>query len=166
MLPKVPNNKLIIISDKFTTKDLFPFISHEPIVINNKIINVTKTYTVDNKAYIVKMGSDRYKVFNNSIECVICKLQGSVLLLERARNSNNVTHFNLYGEEFGKLVLFTKDHIIPRSKGGSQKLENYQTMCSVCNSIKRNYKISNEQILLEREYYNKSGGLYRKICQQ
>lgn len=30
----------------------------------------------------------------------------------------------------------TKDHIVPKSKGGPDKIENYQTMCTECNCIK------------------------------
>ncbi len=59
-------------------------------------------------------------------------------------------HLNLYHvqeeEEKGEwknlakdgMVLMTKDHIIPRSKGGPTTLENLQTMCSICNGKKGN----------------------------
>lgn len=33
-------------------------------------------------------------------------------------------------------MLFTKDHIHPRSKGGANSLKNYQPMCSPCNGAK------------------------------
>jgi 5-methylcytosine-specific restriction endonuclease McrA len=36
------------------------------------------------------------------------------------------------------LVLMTQDHIMPRSKGGANRLENLQTMCCVCNNRKGN----------------------------
>jgi 5-methylcytosine-specific restriction endonuclease McrA len=32
--------------------------------------------------------------------------------------------------------MITKDHIIPRSKGGKDILDNYQPMCIICNSKK------------------------------
>lgn len=40
--------------------------------------------------------------------------------------------------EHGHEVLMTRDHIIPRSRGGSEGLENMQTMCTKCNSKKGN----------------------------
>ena len=33
----------------------------------------------------------------------------------------------------GQEVLFTKDHIVPKSKGGGNQMHNYQTMCTTCN---------------------------------
>lgn len=48
-------------------------------------------------------------------------------------------HLNLYAiDENGKEVLMTKDHIIPKSKGGADDISNYQTMCERCNEAKGN----------------------------
>ena len=47
-------------------------------------------------------------------------------------------HLNLYGINNGEEVMMTKDHIVPKSKGGSNGLKNMQTMCTVCNEIKGN----------------------------
>ena len=41
-------------------------------------------------------------------------------------------------DDNGQEVLITKDHIIPKSKGGKDKLDNYQTMCVRCNKRKGN----------------------------
>lgn len=49
---------------------------------------------------------------------------------------------NLYGyDKDGNEVLMTKDHIVPKSLGGRNCLENYQTMCCVCNCNKGNGEI-------------------------
>lgn len=46
-------------------------------------------------------------------------------------------HLNLYARERnGGLVLMTQDHILPKHAGGSDKIENLQTMCRKCNSYK------------------------------
>ena len=37
----------------------------------------------------------------------------------------------------------TKDHIIPKSKGGKDILDNFQTMCFECNTKKGNKYESN-----------------------
>lgn len=41
-------------------------------------------------------------------------------------------------------VLMTKDHIIPKSKGGKNNLSNYQPMCCICNKQKDNNIIRKE----------------------
>jgi len=91
----------------------------------------------------VKMGSPRYKVFDQNLCCVDCGLEGKFFLLRK--NPSPLidydgpprAHFNLWGEaEDGTLILFTKDHIKPRHRGGKNTMLNYQTMCCVCNERK------------------------------
>jgi hypothetical protein len=88
---------------------------------------------------LVKMGSLRYQTFIKSgTQCVTCGLEASFFAKEK--NNGEVSyHFNLYGiDSSGDEVLFTKDHIHPKSKGGKDLLSNFQTMCIICNSIKGN----------------------------
>lgn len=86
---------------------------------------------------MIGMGSQRYQVFKyKGTTCVCCGLKGSYFAKERQRNVETY-HFNLYGiNEDGLEVLMTKDHIIPKSKGGKNELENYQPMCTICNREK------------------------------
>lgn len=78
--------------------------------------------------------SQRYQTFlTKGTKCACCGLEGKFFAKERAGNVKRY-HLNLYGiDENGEEVLFTKDHIIPKSKGGSNRLDNYQTMCERCN---------------------------------
>jgi hypothetical protein len=90
---------------------------------------------------LVSMGSHRYQLFSEKgIKCVSCGIEGKYFALERAAKGNpNKYHFNLYGKDrHGNEVMITKDHIVPKSRGGPNKLSNYQTMCFKCNSRKGN----------------------------
>lgn len=96
----------------------------------------------------VKMGSSRYKVFAKSLVCVSCSLAGQYFALEQDENVDELAtwHFNLYGLNGCTEVLFTKDHIIPRALGGSNTVENYQTMCAPCN-VKKGTKLTDSSLL-------------------
>lgn len=87
----------------------------------------------------VNMASDRMRCFLHSgTVCVCCGLEGSFFALERW-NPDDEFVLNLYGKaKDGTEVMFTKDHIVPKSKGGPSNLSNYQSMCSVCNLDKGN----------------------------
>jgi hypothetical protein len=88
----------------------------------------------------VKMDSDRYSLFKRKgVKCAGCGLMGTFFALEAHKQDAvcGVYHFNLYGlDGDGDEVLFTKDHIISKRNGGKNCLENYQTMCFVCNLAK------------------------------
>jgi len=88
--------------------------------------------------HMVKMTSQRYQLFNvRGVTCVGCGIVGEFFGLERVKGQEGQRyHFNLYGMRDGQEVLITKDHVIPKSKGGANALYNYQVMCLECNMEK------------------------------
>jgi hypothetical protein len=103
----------------------------------------------------IKITSDRYQVFRESLVCVRCGITGMYFAKERSakkvrkqlkggkfetsfRGTGRTWHFNLYGLQNGKEVMLTKDHVLPKSKGGGNDLSNLCTMCMTCNTEKGN----------------------------
>ena len=100
-----------------------------------------KTYFITNDLHpiTVKMGSHRYQLFAlKGTDCVKCGIKGKFFALEQCACDKSLKfHFNLYGiDKNGYEVMITKDHIIPRSKGGKNTLANYQPLCINCNQRK------------------------------
>ena len=87
--------------------------------------------------YQVHPISLRYMTFyQKGTKCVCCGKEGAYFQLDPDRYGTNADfrrHFNLYAEDG---TLMTKDHIIPKSKGGLNKVSNMQTMCAPCNKAK------------------------------
>jgi HNH endonuclease len=90
----------------------------------------------------------RYQTFAKSLICVRCGLEGRYFAKERSakklkdgsgfKATSKTWHFNLYAVTAdGREVIMTKDHILPKSKGGPDTLENLQTMCRPCNCWKQ-----------------------------
>lgn len=76
--------------------------------------------------------------FTKGLKCACCGIEGKYFGKEKDFNAARY-HLNLYAlDESGNEVLMTKDHIVPRSKGGASELYNYQTMCVKCNIAKGN----------------------------
>ena len=84
--------------------------------------------------------SARYQNFRRSLRCIECGLLGLYFARERSKYQDTTKyHYNLYGiGPDGKEVMLTKDHIIPKSHGGSNASDNMQTMCKPCNERKGN----------------------------
>ena len=93
---------------------------------------------------MIKANSQRLQLFyTKGFKCVNCGTEGKFFIKVKNRSNkgelDNFYHLELVGiTPSGKYVLMTKDHILPKSKGGKDVLENYQTMCFECNNQKSN----------------------------
>ena len=90
----------------------------------------------------VNLHSLRLRTFKKSIRCHECGIKGAFFALENFKYNKEHyenPHLNLYAyDEDGNEVLMKKDHIIPKSLGGKDRLDNMQTMCCICNGKKGN----------------------------
>lgn len=71
------------------------------------------------------------------VYCSWCRLPGS--FFQETPLENNKARFNLFAKRGRKKVLMTRDHIIPASCGGANRISNMQTMCLNCNRRKGSY---------------------------
>ncbi len=131
----------------YSIKELLPDIPSygEPTVKKNFKLD-------DGTTFNVKINSQRLRIFKESTKCICCGIEGTIFALERHTKEN--PHINLYAvDRSGKLILMTKDHILPSSQSGNNTFRNLQTMCSVCNGLKGGFPITNEQLQEIRTKY-------------
>jgi len=111
-----------------------------------------RAYFSDGKSF--KRTSQRMQLFlRDGFSCVDCGLDGNCFALESALAKDS-PHLNLYHVSTnadGKSVriLFTKDHILPRYRGGKDIMSNYQVMCQICNA-RKGHQLENERVRATR----------------
>lgn len=113
----------------------------------------------------LKGKSLRYRTFNKSLSCAACGAKIEFFAFER-EPQNPGCCANAYGyDKEGKEILFTKDHIIPVSRGGSNEADNLQTMCGPCNFEKADTMEENvtDIRLTRRELVIIHNALYKKV---
>jgi hypothetical protein len=131
---------------EFTIEEVIPFITKE---------DSKREYEYEGAKHAVRMNSHRYFIFRECMTCVSCGLPGTRMFLE-CHPADKSPHFNLYGEEDGKLILMTKDHIHAKAFGGEDRHSNYQTMCLVCNNLKGHSNLTLEGVRELRNVYNEN----------
>lgn len=90
---------------------------------------------------------------NSPIRCRFCGCQADQWVLEKGQN-DQIGHpvLNLYATNAdNQLVMMTRDHIIPRSLGGIDAVENLLPACGPCN-VRRSNDMSPEDIRFAQEH--------------
>jgi hypothetical protein len=158
---------MLSILAEYSLDDVLPFVGKKG--------TSKREYTVGEQVFNLRMTSLRLRTFKACRKCVICGLQGSTMLLEQFEMHGS-PHFNLYGDgvpstlfashaptvEKSNLILFTKDHILPKSSGGKDVIQNMQTMCVVCNQLKKNSSLNNKLLKVLRLTYDENLALEKK----
>ena len=95
-----------------------------------------KRMPVEGTSISCGMTSLRMRVFRtHGAVCAHCGETGTYFAVERAQASEDDRqwHLNLYSDAG---VMLTFDHVMPKSKGGANTLDNAQTLCYPCNQKK------------------------------
>ena len=113
---------------------------------NEEAVNTDKKWWKNKKKIIIngdsiKVNSTRMRCFvYKGTSCARCGVEGTFFAKERgvkeASKGFRNWHLNLYAKVKGGERLMTMDHVIPKSKGGKNTLENSQTLCVNCNQSK------------------------------
>jgi len=112
------------------------------------------------KTYRVNIGASRLRLFKKQgLTCACCGIRATEVSLDLdAQNSKeagfNKYHINFYARtgdpknDREHLILFTKDHIVPRSEGGADTNDdtNAQVLCYNCNCLKDNTHLDLEHM--------------------
>ena len=140
------NNHNIIVYATFSIEDVRKLYEGE-----ERYCHYKDDVYFDTKAFGTKSGKNRRRSLQlllNTTHCSVCGLKASHFQLTRDRKNDYYRPIRVDGQEIAnhkvarlQLVgengyIFTSDHIIPLSKGGTKDISNIQIICTICNHRK------------------------------
>ena len=116
------------------------------VLINNKTCDITATRTVKT-------------VLNGNKRCVNCNKVSEIVAVVVNKNTGKKNVVFLVKGDGETLTPLTKDHIIAKARGGTDKFENLQSMCSICNTEKADTIVNSlhddsKEVLIYRDHYD------------
>ncbi len=105
----------------------------------------------------------RLRVFvEKGCKCVSCGREGTRLI--EGRDNGGTCHVDLYTNDLHPLTV---DHIVPKSKGGTNLMDNLQPMCYKCNQLKRDIvKGCDNPITQHKDVYKRVEGVGNDLVGQ
>jgi len=75
----------------------------------------------------------RFKLFKKlGFRCVCCGIEATTMI-KFHNNKTNTIQWSICSDDGIELTI---DHIAPKARGGKNSIDNYQSMCQICNSNK------------------------------
>lgn len=149
----------VIEEKRYPIEEVFAMIGEEHLSKSDaKFKKLGGSITVD--GFDVHRVSLRYQTFyQKGTKCVCCGKEGTHFKLCGDPKTNR-RHFNLFADDG---ALLTKDHIIPKSRGGADTVENMQPMCEECNVAKGNEYDGDDAAEKEYIYATAKDGRHMKF---
>lgn len=103
-----------------------------------------KKYKIKKETYPVYLNTKFLNLVKlSNLQCCCCGIKGDYFSLNQTKRRNL---FTLNISNRTKHDIFTKDHIIPISAGGTNDYSNIQLLCSCCNNHKEDMIITLENL--------------------
>jgi len=115
-------------------------------IFKRKKLSIKKVFSINEKDFSTANRKKIQFFKEKGCVCVSCGVKGSYFKKEGKS-------FSLFTKDG---VQLTKDHIIPKSKGGSNNLYNLQTMCRICNAKKGNTFPKDDNFVIVKENERKN----------
>jgi hypothetical protein len=96
---------------------------------------------------LIGQGQGANRMINNTglARCCRCGCFGDVVVDYRHKNERaGARHVDVFAVMNSNIRLFTKDHILPRSVGGTDHITNMRLMCHTCNNSRGNHVTTEE----------------------
>ena len=133
---------------KKTIEDTYDIKDTVPLEIGLGFINTFKS-TKERfplKGTPIKFNSLRLRTFlEKGCTCKVCGRKGTHFKIQKNKTDRQY-HIGLWSDDD---VQMTKDHIIPKSAGGKDAIDNMQTLCMKCNVAKGSQSM--EEFLKSRD---------------
>ena len=103
--------------------------------------NMGKIVEINELGVFANCDSWRIKAYaSKGVTCAHCGISGTFFAIEHYEcQPKGSSHLNLYHvTDDGSETMITVDHVIPKSKGGTEEQGNLQPLCKPCNGRKGN----------------------------
>lgn len=156
------SDKITVIAEFDDLDILNQFTSDKYSILSSNTKKVIE-YKHESTIYQIRW-SPSYDMMTKNATCVECGLVANHVHLGYALDGSPFKpHFRIFHkDQNSQLTLMTRDHIIPASVGGPDKLWNFQTMCSTCNNKKSNTIVSDVFTTISLNELNEIGRRARR----
>lgn len=118
----------------------------KPMIVDN----ITLSPTAKQRSFLSLVYKEYKK--HGEIRCPLCNTKASHFRMLKSGNSLGLFCFRKNNKHQTYYIPFNIDHIVPKSKQGSNKMFNKQLTCIRCNSLKGNFKVENINEIKEENY--------------